>query len=169
MLWLPTGQVCNRDATAQTGRFPSSIESAISRDHIVPSSSRAYVTVALWTLYRFHSLATMIFLLPAWDPPFGRIPPAPSLYVYCMDRPCSFMGTLWGILGCLWDQRVICGHLRVLCGHLPPFPASIFLPRILNTCPAVRMLWKGARCGGRKTELLDIHYAPILSRQNVDF
>ena len=77
------------------------------RDHIFASSPLSYVTVAPWTLKRFHALATtMIFPSPCRAPSgLATIPPPPSRYTYCIYRPWSFEGTLRGISGCFVSTK----------------------------------------------------------------
>ena len=100
--WLRTGQVCNRDAPAQTGSFPSSVETAKERDRRSVSTRPYRRLIPSWSCYSgvvdFLSLSftcnhDLSFSLPVPNH-LAKFPAVSILYRYIIVSYGYFVGIL---------------------------------------------------------------------------
>ena len=128
---LSTRPVCGRNSPVQTGRFPSSVETAKERDRRSVSTRPYRRLIASQSCYSGSMDSISLSITFNYDLSFSlpgsnrssEFPPVCILY----RKTLLIYAHLW----------LLCGHLWVLCRHLLPFAVSIFLPRSLKTCPAV--------------------------------
>ena len=107
-------------------QLPSQVETAKKRDHIAATSPLGHVTVALWTLNRSHSHATMIFPSPCLAPIVWR-PSSPPASMHTVSKD---VVPLWVFYGYF---VVIYGYFAAICCiHIPSTQSQIL------SCPSKR-------------------------------